>query len=167
MGYTTDFEGFFYLNKSLTIEHHAYLTAFANTRRMERDVSKCRQMPDPIRQAVGLAVGPDGAYFVGGKGYAGQDRDPSVTDYNTPPDQQPGLWCHWIPNPEGTAIIFDGGEKFDSYVEWIEYLIVHFLAPAGYVLNGDMLWQGEEMSDRGTIYIRNNVVTTTTEDDVE
>lgn len=71
---------------------------------------------------------------------------------------QPGLWCQWTPNGEGTAIVWDEGEKFYYYIEWIEYLIEHFLAPWGYKLNGEVSWDGESSDDRGIIRITDNVV---------
>lgn len=187
MGYTTDFWGQFDVTPTLTPEHKAYLEAFSTTRRMKRVVEKLP--PDPIREAVGLPAGHDGAYFVGGEGFHGQDRDESVTDYNEPPGipefprdpdmstfgnrfaehmkakaeavkngAQPGLWCQWVPNEDGTAIVWDEGEKFYEYVAWIEYLINHFLAPWGYKLNGEVRWVGEDSSDRGIILVVDNVV---------
>ena len=51
---------------------------------------------------------------------------------------QPGLWCGWRPNEDGTVIEHDGGEKFYDYTEWIQYLVHHFLEPWGYKLNGDV-----------------------------
>lgn len=71
---------------------------------------------------------------------------------------QPGLWCQWIPTDDGTAIVWDEGEKFYNYKEWIEYLIQHFLAPWGYVLNGVVQWAGESRGDIGLIKIVNNDV---------
>ena len=44
---------------------------------------------------------------------------------------QPGLWCQWVPNASGTAIVWDEGEKFYYYIEWIKYLIEHFLRAVG------------------------------------
>ncbi len=142
----------------LTPEHAAYLKQFNDTRRMRRDPAKARLLSDPIRIAVGLPVGEEGEYFVGGKGDGGQDEDDSILDYNEPPGDQPGLWCGWRPNEDDTAIVWDGGEKFYYYVEWLEYLIERFLAPWGYLLNGRMDWQGEEDDDRGTILVRDNRV---------
>ncbi len=142
----------------LTPEHAAYLKQFNSTRRMRRDPAKARLLSDPLRIAVGLPVGEEGEYFVGGEGYGGQDRDASILDYNWPPGTQPGLWCGWQPNEAGTAIVWDGGEKFYDYVEWLEYLIERFLEPWGYVLNGRMDWQGEEDDDRGVILVRENQV---------
>jgi len=158
MGYTTDFEGRFNLNKPLSEEHSAFLHKFSDTRRMKRDASKTRERPDPIRKAVGLAVGPEGAYFVGEGGFAGQDNGPDVLDHNDPPEGQPGLWCKWVPTEDNEGIEWSGAEKFYDYTEWLQYLIHHFLAPAGYVLNGEVTWQGEESSDMGKLVVKDNEV---------
>jgi hypothetical protein len=146
---------------ALLPEHAAYLLKFSQTRRMKRDPELVKTLPDPLREAVGLPVGKEAGYFVGGGGFRGQDHDSSVLDYNRPPRGQPGLWCHWIPNPDRSAFVWDGGEKFYYYIEWIEYLIKHFLGPWGYFLDGDVNWSGEDEADQGTIHIRGNVVTTT------
>jgi hypothetical protein len=44
-------------------------------------------------------------------------------------------------------------------VAWLEYFIGQFLAPWGYVLNGEMKWAGENEADRGTILVKDNKVT--------
>jgi hypothetical protein len=80
------------------------------------------------RQAAGLPLGREAAYFIGGGGFMGQDRDDSVLDYNVPPKDQPGLWCQW-PTEDRTAIAWNGGEKFYCYVPWLRYLLEHFPAP--------------------------------------
>jgi hypothetical protein len=185
MGYTTDFMGAFLLDKPLSPEHYAYLKAFNETRRMRRDAEKTKLRPDPIREAVGLPVGPEGSYFVGEGGFMGQDNGSDVIEHNDAPGQrgydwtkspskiepepwaQPGLWCKWVPNQDGTAIEWDGAEKFYDYVEWITYLIEHFLEPWGYKLTGNVEWQGEEDEDVGVICIRNNRVRTGQPSDLE
>ncbi len=143
----------------LTPEHAAYLKQFNRTRRMRRAPKEAKLLPDPHRKAVGLPLGKEAGYFVGCGGNLGQDEDESVLDYNSPPAGQPGLWCQWAPTEDGTAIVWDGGEKFYDYVAWLTYLIAHFLAPWGYVLNGQMTWQGEEKTDRGVISVSQNEVT--------
>lgn len=160
MGYTTDFTGKFNLDKPLTPQHCAYLEAFAQTRRMQRNAEATATMLDPIREVVGLPIGEQGGYFVGSPRDYGTDHTPDVTNYNNPPAGQPGLWCQWTPTEDGTAIEWDQGEKFYDYVEWLEYLIEHFLKPWGYVLNGAVDWQGEERGDIGRILIVNNAVST-------
>lgn len=158
MGYTTDFEGSWKLNKPLTDAHKAYLNKFSETRRQRRNSNLTARRDDPIRLAVNLPVGEEGCYFVGETGFCGQDHGPDVTDGNSPPSGQPGLWCKWIPTFDGLAIEWSGAEKFYDYVEWIEYLIAHFLKPWGYKLSGTVEWHGEEHSDIGKIVIRNNKV---------
>jgi hypothetical protein len=125
---------------------------------MKRDASKTELRNDPVRKAVGLPVGVDGCYFVGETGFAGQDDGKDVIDHNCPPTGQPGLWCQWVPNEYGTAIIWDHGEKFYEYTEWLEYIIQHFLTPWGYNLNGEVKWQGEDINDRGILTVSDNKV---------
>jgi len=159
MGYTTDFEGSFNLDKPLTEAHKAYLQKFSETRRMKRDGNKASELPDPVREAANLPVGYQGCYFVGGSGFMGQGKDNSILDFNRAPDSQPGLWCQWIPNNDGTAIIWNGGEKFYEYVEWLEFIISHFLKPWGYTINGTVSWRGEDFSDVGDIIVKRNEIT--------
>lgn len=162
MGYSTDFWGDFSVTPTLTPEHAEYLRAFSRTRRMKRNAIETEKRPDPVREAVGLPVGLHGGYFVGEGGHAGQGAYPpgipDVMDYNSPPPDQPGLWCQWVPNDGGTAIEWDEGEKFYEYVDWIRYLIRHFLGPWGYRLNGQVEWKGEDPTDLGRISIYDNVV---------
>ncbi len=142
-------------------EHAAYLNQFSDTRRMKRDPVRAQQLPDPVRKAVGLPLGSEAGYFVGGRGFAGQERDDSIMNYNRSPIGQPGLWCHWAPNANGTAIEWDKAENCYNYVElleWLQYLLTHFLRPWGYLVNGTVTWQCEEDDDRGSITVRDNVV---------
>jgi hypothetical protein len=158
MGYSTDFTGSFGLNEPLSTAHLNYLTKFSQTRRMNRDEKIAENFRDTVRESVNLPVGPDGAYYVGASDDFGQCNDSSIRSYNSPPTGQPGLWCQWIPLGN-EDIGWDGGEKFYNYIEWLEYIIKHFLAPWGYVLNGTVAWQGEDSDDFGKIVVKNNVVT--------
>ncbi len=161
MGYSTDFEGAFTITPPLTAEHRAYLERFAYVRHMARNAALTAKRPDPIRDAAGLPVGEQGCYFVGHEGYHGQGEHGAadVLDYNSVPDGQPGLWCQWVPNEDGTALQWDEGEKFYRFIPWLHYLLDHFLTPWGYVLNGEVTWQGEAGGDAGMIRVADNVVT--------
>lgn len=152
MGYQTDFNGSFTLDKPLTEPHKAYLLAFSESRRMKRNAEVAAKLPDPLRDAVALPIGAEGAYYVAG------DDSTSVTNTNLPPDGQPGVWCQWIPSEDGEEIVWDDGEKFYHYDEWITYLIDNFLKPWGYVLGGEVEWRGEEWDDHGTMSVQNNVL---------
>ena len=148
MGYTTTFEGDIEIVPALNAQEIEFLTKFAGTRRM-----MCKQGP----------------YYVDRGGMAGQDRGPDIIDYNTPPEGQPGLWCQWIPNEDGTALVWDENEKFYEAEHWMAYLIEHFLGRhplakpelsflQGHVLNGTIYAYGEESDDRWMLIVRDNAV---------
>jgi len=145
MGYTTDFGGSFKINKPLDPETKNLLEGINRTRRM-------------ARKGLDKKYGVEGEFYCEDRTDCGQGEHPSIVDYNRPPKTQPGLWCHWTPNADGTEIEWDGGEKFYAYVEWIEYLIEKILAPRGYKLTGQVEWKGEDSDDLGLIVIKNNVV---------
>jgi len=154
MGYTTDFLGQFKLNKPLDAETKEYLTAFAQTRRMRRNPKKIAEIFGGTPEQYGI----EGEFFVKGLGFCGQDNDASVLDHNYPPKTQPSLWCQWTPTADGTAIEWDGNEKFYNYVEWLEYIVKNFLDPKGFSITGDVVWQGEEVGDVGIINVRGNKI---------
>lgn len=112
MGYTTSFFGRIQISPPLNEAEVAYLKRFASTRRM-----KFREGP----------------YFVDQPGDGGQDDGPNVIDINEPSEGQPGLWCHWVPVEDGTALTWDGGEKFREAEAWMRYVIDHFLRPGAKV----------------------------------
>lgn len=186
MGYTTDFNGRFKLDRPLTDAHREYLTKFCETRRMKRDEGITAKRPDPVREAVGLPVGIEGEYFVGEGGCAGQCDDDEqqalkekfvaqgmdwgrayraarvhigILDYNGAPRTQHGLWCKWIPTECGNYIEWSGAEKFYDYVEWLQYICDNFLSVWGYTLNGEIAFQGEARDDNGKFYCVANRVT--------
>jgi hypothetical protein len=159
MGYTTEFDGHFNLDRPLELNHANYLQRFSETRRMKRNPKELQFINDPIRERVGLPFGVEGEYFVGGGGFAGQDHDDSILEYNSPPSTQPGLWCQWIPTDDLRGIQWDENEKFYDYVEWLQYIVKNFLIPWGYTLNGEVEWSGEEREDIGKIVVVNNDIT--------
>lgn len=152
MGYTTEFTDVIEVEPPLNRAEITYLHAFANTRRMKR------------------ARGP---YFVGGTGMMGQGADPDIEDFNIPPAGQPGLWCNWVPSWDGRFIEWDGREKFYDSVEWMQYLIDHFLKPGAHAektsdsmfygftfnhtLNGTINAQGEDPDDIWRLVVKDNV----------
>ena len=67
-------------------------------------------------------------------------------------------YCQWKPTKDGWSIEWDGGEKFYSYVEWLEYIIENFLKIWGYTLDGEVQYSGEEVGDCGVLLVKGNVV---------
>lgn len=152
MGYTTDFTGSVTISPPLNAEEVAYLKKFNETRRMERT---------------------KGPYYCG-EGDFGQDREDDIINYNGPPAGQPGLWCQWEVSEDGFEICWDGGEKFYDSVEWMAYLIDHFLADTplakselpfltgGHTVNGTIEAQGEDGDDFWKLVVTDNVVSRVT-----
>tara|TARA_B100000315_G_scaffold243129_1_gene266168 strand:+ start:3258 stop:3848 length:591 start_codon:yes stop_codon:yes gene_type:complete len=173
MGYTTDFKGSFELDKPLTEEQKHYYNNWKSLRRVKRDSDK---LNDKYEGKYGLEgdYGIEGEYF----GYIPEEfsdkdgnfdwskegstewinnfpnPDDSIIDDNHPPSTQPGLWCQW--EIEDDKLVWDGGEKFYNYKEWLDYIIKNFLNTWGVKLNGEVYWSGEECMDTGTLVVRDN-----------
>ena len=159
MGYTTDFEGTCQFDTPLTPDQVAFIQKFSSTRRMKRDEASVARRADPLREAVGLPVGTEGEYYVGADRYDCGFNDKSVLNGNYPPETQPGLWCNWTVSDDGTEFKWNEGEKFYSYIEWLEYMIAHFFEPWGKKMSGNITWQGEDEEDTGTIIVDDNQIT--------
>jgi hypothetical protein len=149
MGYSTDFYGFWRLTPALSLAQTDYLQKFARTRRVKRD-------PDAIENnrrlaTIGLDLGVDAEYFVDV-----EDEDKSIVDLNLLPGSQPSLWCKWRVNDKGDRLEHTGGEKFERYVEWLDYLVEHFFSPWGIKINGLVRYEGDVLIDAGTIEIIDN-----------
>lgn len=145
MGYTTEFDGTFKLNKKLTPELHAFLKQLEDTRRMKRDVDES-------------IYGVEGEFFVAGEGFRGQGHSDNVIDHNEPPATQPGLWLGWTPTDDMMGLEWNGVEKFYAYGEWMAYLIEKILKPNGYVVNGSVKYSGEKVEDAGRLEVVDNEV---------
>ena len=70
----------------------------------------------------------------------------------------PSYYCQWRPTEDGQFLEWDGSEKFYNYIEWLKYLIEKFFQPRGYVLNGQIVWNGEDKNDIGKVIVENNNV---------
>lgn len=145
MGYTTEFEGHFTIDRPVDEDTYKLLRGISETRRMRRD--------------VGPEYEDEGEFYIDGTGSRGQGRDDNIIDYNMPPATQPSL----LIQEDRQTIAWDGIENFYEYVEWLEYLINWILYPEGYVVNGEVRWQGEEHDDRGTIIVTDNRVRAVTD----
>ena len=151
MGYSTDFTGRIEIEPPLNEAERDYLHLFSATRHMHRE---------------------KGPFFVDGKFGHGSEED--VINCNTPPPDQPDLWCNFEPTVDGTALIWNESEKTTCATEWIRYLITRFLEKDAvasgqnlpefehfqfnHILNGELEAQGEESSDFWKVVVKDNVV---------
>ena len=152
MGYTTEFWGEVKIVPALNNKEIAFLQKFSETRRMSRK---------------------NGEYFIDGTGHAGQGDDPDVIDHNSPPPEQPSLWCGWTVRDDGEVIEWNGAEKFHDAERWMWYIIQNFLKPdpiakirfpkqfaflKGHTCNGEIGAQGEDSDDRWNLVVKDNEV---------
>lgn len=90
-----------------------------------------------------------------------EDEYNQLFEYNDDPDviegSKPDSYMQWVPDESMQAIVWDGGEKFYYYVEWLEWLMA-LLLRKDIVANGELIWQGESVGDVGKITVVDNVV---------
>jgi hypothetical protein len=158
MTYITQFQGKFVLTPQLNHTQIKYLQRFSETPRIQRDPNLVGV--DELREAVGLPVGKEAEYFVGGEGYKGPQTDDSVVCGYKPPAEQPYLWCHWTVSDTGADLYVYQTEYDWTYIQWLSYLIDHFFQPWGVRVEGTVTWSGEDSTDIGKITIENNGITT-------
>lgn len=160
MGYTTYFEGSFSIDRPVEKELADYINRFSKVRHMIRDNKLIKEnYPNWKEFSYKGNLGMNGEYFVTVSDCFGQDFTSDIIDYNRPPETQPGLWCQWvIPSETRNTIVWDEGEKFYEYEKWLVYIIDRFLKPNGYIVNGQMMFQGEDEYDSGYILVDDNKV---------
>jgi hypothetical protein len=150
-----DLLGSFQLSRPLRDSEMDYLNSFSQRSRQTLNTAKLQEVfqgehgnPFPKRKGKDV-YGTAGEYFVGSL-TASQATDMVVS--HAPPTTQPSSWCHWV--AEGTRLFWDGEEEFEKPVEWLRYVIRHFLDPWGIALDGAVQWQGfDSPHDRGTISV--------------
>lgn len=159
MGYSTDFNGMIKISPNLKELDKEFLDKFFQIRHMKRDMSKLKGISkNDIKE-----FGNDGCFYL--KDYDNFNEmydDKTIININDSGDM-PSLWCNLeIVEDNGESFVqWNGSEKTYGINEengWFTWLIDNFFKPNGYVLNGEMTWQGEEDDDTGTIKIKNNVV---------
>ena len=57
-----------------------------------------------------------------------------------------------------TLIVPEEDESRSGFGMWLRLLLDYFLSARGYVLNGQVFWEGEDPDDRGTLYVKSNAI---------
>lgn len=162
MGYNTQLEGRVEISPPLNAAEVSYLQKFNQARHCMRGTG-----PYDVSEVSSLE--------------RHNHRDWSNRTYPDKPD----FYCPWVPTEDGTALVWDGGEKSYGMTDWMEYLIYHFLRPDAiasrpmllpawkrpfefdlftwnHSLTGGFHAQGDEMGDVWTLLVRDNVVSRVT-----
>ncbi len=155
----TTFKASLTLDKPLTREQIAYIQKFATTRRVRRKEKLTATRPDALRHAVNLPAGSQGAFFVGETGELGEDISFDVLNSNEAPSGQPDIWCPWSVDNDGHHLIVSVDNKNYLYImDWLKYIIQHFIQPWGLLLNGEIEFQPLHSTNFQTISVKNNVI---------
>ncbi len=88
------------------------------------------------------------------------DNDFEFQDYFLSARDQPQSFCCWKPSKDRCSIVWDGNLKFYYFSSWIKYLIKYFFNPKGYILDGLVIWIGQDELDDGELSIISNEVFT-------
>ena len=84
-----------------------------------------------------------------------------LLEYSDEPDNiplpHPESYLQWVPSETLDHIVWDGGEKFYNYVEWMKWLCA-WLASIGITASGAVHWSGEDASDQGEILVLDSEV---------
>lgn len=181
MGYSTSFDGYFSLNAFLKPEHKAYLQRFSEIRHLVLDEDRLKAYPDPLREAVRLPIGKHGMYFTGlieaeeiGEDFlvdyafsfgiieAISSLEVQRTNENV---WAPSYYCQWLPTSNYRGIKAEG-DKFYGYIDWLRFIMDHFLIPWGYELSGTVSYRGEQ-GERGRIIVADNEISMVADGDSE
>jgi hypothetical protein len=69
--------------------------------------------------------------------------------------QRPFDACDW---QLSAGLLSIEGESRDKQDQWLRILIFKFFQPNGYVLSGEVRWEGEQAGDTGVIHVDDNHV---------
>ena len=172
MGYTTWFSGKLIPNKPFSKKFIKFINDFSETRHEPRDIEKLKAKDvNWAQNCLEGNMGPYGLYYVGPEDTCKGVIDfESIIDLNSYTPEElaeirkkwtaPGYWCDWHINEKTGVVEWNDSEKFYNYIEWLKFLVDNFFEPAGYKLNGEIFWEGEEREDIGVIVVKDNNIYT-------
>lgn len=65
----------------------------------------------------------------------------------------PDSYCQWQLTKDCLHLEWGGGEKFYNYSEWLQFIADKFFTPEGIEVTGEVLFDGEEIGDTGTLQV--------------
>lgn len=81
----------------------------------------------------------------------------------TPGEDLPAYMDVFDISEDRATILPDEDESSHGLRLCLMLLVEHFLGPLGYVLNGEVSWDTDDVNDRGTIFVKDNLI----EDEVD
>jgi hypothetical protein len=76
----------------------------------------------------------------------------------SPEPDLPAYWDLFDISEDRTTILPDEDESSHGLRLSLMLLVEHCLAPLGYLLNGEVSWDADDVNDRGCIFIKDNLI---------
>ena len=134
------------INKKLDFDTKNTLEGILNTRRMKRDPWILADKLNLDIDTVIEIYGEDGEFYI-------QENNTAVIDNDTPPNDQPNVYCNWKYNEKLNFLKYNSKDYEDS-IEWIIYLVRNIFEPRGYYLSGNVEIYEDDI--KSNIIIKNN-----------
>lgn len=161
MGYTTSFDGEFHLDPPDRVTQDdldAAIVSGIKPPRPNQWVTGTRQLTNKERSTLVRLRGYASAdQVVGAPCPLGHQHHKSeacmlgVEVFVPDLDYMPDSWCQW--EIHDGRLVWDEGDKFYHYIEWLCWLIRNVFDPRGVGLDGEVTWYGEDFDDRGKIRV--------------
>ena len=127
------FQGAFNLTPALSSAQTSYLQAFLAVQHGFWPLKYVRQQSDPVREAVGLPLGADAAYYTGHHSNGLKGRHPFIDKYNTispGPGNQPHCGnCPWQLSPDDRQLVPDKKKLAAMPLKWLGWLVKYIFTP--------------------------------------
>lgn len=82
-----------------------------------------------------------------------------LKQYSVNDDRTPSMYCEWIFDPHGKRLAWNtAAANYETYIDWLKYIMDNFLIPWNYTLNGNTKYQkGYKIVD---VFINDNNIET-------
>ncbi len=149
------FQGAFNLTPALSAAQAAYLHAFLAVQHGFWPLEYVQERPDLVREAVGLPLGEDAAFYVGHHSSGLRGRHPFIDKHNTTspgPGEQPHCGnCPWQLSPESSQLVPDKKKLAAMPLKWLGWLVTNLLTPWKINVNGVASYDDPCTSQEGRI----------------
>lgn len=125
------FQGSFNLTPGLSEAQASYLQAFLAVQHGFWPSEYVQQQADPLREAVGLPLGEDAAFYVGHYSNGLKGRHPFINKHITispgPGDQPHCGNCPWQLSPDSSKLVPDKKKLAAMPLKWLGWLVSNIL----------------------------------------
>jgi len=127
------FQGAFSLTPALSKAQASYLQAFLAVQHGFWPIEYVQQQSDSLREAVGLPLGEDAAFYVGHFSNGLKGRHPFIDKHTTtcpgPGDQPHCGNCPWELSTDNSQLVPDKKKLATMPLKWLGWLVSHLLTP--------------------------------------